>query len=103
MTRTEYDSIYDMIQSDNCDCVLLALSLIVTDSLYDTIKNEYKSIHIDNSGYKIGDTIGELCQVLDRIHNDNSFMKSSWNAIKDTFYIPLIKIFLESTKEYFTN
>ncbi len=101
MTSEDFNKIKNYIQSPDQELVFMAYQLIVQDANYEETKKLFAKTQIDNSTCpSIGNTIADICNLLESVLADNSFMKNSWPVLRENLYKPAGLIFLDTTKNY---
>lgn len=100
MTINEYISIRKKFQSVDIEAIVLAYSLLYTDSKFKYIRKHFGQCKYDNTKCSmLGDTIEDICALIEKIANGNSNVLTNWNATKDTLYIPAGLAFLDAMKD----
>ena len=101
MTSEEFDKYRKFVQSPDQEHVLMAYQYIVSDKRYEEAKRLFAKTQIDNSTCpSLGNTIADVCALLERVLNDNSFMKSSWPVLRESLYSPAGICLLDTLKNY---
>lgn len=101
MTIEKLNNIKNYLLSPDQELVFMAYQLIVQDEKYEEAKRLFANTQIDNSTCpSLGNTIADVCALLERVLNDNSFMKSSWSVLRENLYKPAGLIFLDATRIY---
>ena len=100
MTINEYIRIREKFQSVDMETIVLAYSLLYTDSNFRYIREHFGQYKYNNTKCSmLGDTIEDICALIEKIANGNSDLLKNWNATKDTLYIPAGLAFLDTMKD----
>lgn len=100
MTINEYIRIREKFQSVDMETIVLAYSLLYTDSNFRYIREHFGQCKYNNTKCSmLGDTIEDICALIEKIANGNSDLLKNWNATKDTLYIPAGLAFLDTMKD----